>query len=133
LCALICDARSPLELVERELLYELCPRIGRRFELLDELLAIGIVVQHAKLMRANKLVKVLLRLFDIRKNDIVGCENDFFGRRGVDIRRWVSEVDFFASRDPNMNSFMRRVGVPSIQECSPRNPERPLSQTITAA
>jgi len=27
---------------------------------------------------------------------------------------------------------MRSVGVPSIQECSPRNPDRPLSKTITA-
>lgn len=26
-----------------------------------------------------------------------------------------------------MNSFMRSVGVPSIQECSPRKPDRPLS------
>ena len=26
-----------------------------------------------------------------------------------------------------INSFMRSVGVPSIQECSPRNPDRPLS------
>ena len=40
---------------------------------------------------------------------------------------------FFASRDPSMNSIMRRVGVPSIQECSPRHPERPLSQMKTAA
>ena len=29
------------------------------------------------------------------------------------------------------NSFIRSVGVPSIQECSPRNPERPFSYTIT--
>ena len=32
----------------------------------------------------------------------------------------------------SMNSFIRSVGVPSIQECSPRNPERPFSYTITA-
>ena len=25
------------------------------------------------------------------------------------------------------NSFIRKVGVPSMQECSPRKPERPLS------
>lgn len=30
------------------------------------------------------------------------------------------------------NSFIRSVGVPSMQECSPRNPERPFSYTITA-
>lgn len=30
-----------------------------------------------------------------------------------------------------MNSFIRSVGVPSIQECSPRKPDRPLSKTIT--
>ena len=33
--------------------------------------------------------------------------------------------------EASMNSFIRSVGVPSIQECSPRNPERPFSYTIT--
>jgi len=31
------------------------------------------------------------------------------------------------ARDARTNSFIRRVGVPSMQECSPRKPERPLS------
>ena len=34
--------------------------------------------------------------------------------------------------EASTNSFIRSVGVPSIQECSPRNPERPFSYTITA-
>lgn len=33
--------------------------------------------------------------------------------------------------EASANSFIRSVGVPSIQECSPRNPERPFSYTIT--
>ena len=33
--------------------------------------------------------------------------------------------------EASTNSFIRSVGVPSIQECSPRNPERPFSYTIT--
>ena len=33
--------------------------------------------------------------------------------------------------EASMNLFIRSVGVPSIQECSPRNSERPISYTIT--
>ena len=34
--------------------------------------------------------------------------------------------------EASTNSFIRSVGVQSIQECSPRNPERSFSYTITA-
>ena len=35
------------------------------------------------------------------------------------------------AREARTNSYIRRVGVPSMQECSPRKPERLLSQTFT--
>ena len=37
-----------------------------------------------------------------------------------------------ATSEASMNSFMRRVGVPSMQECSPRKPDLPFSKTMTA-
>ena len=45
-----CDGRPSFELVERQLLHQLCPRIGRRFELLDQVFAISIVMEHLEVM-----------------------------------------------------------------------------------
>jgi len=44
-------------------------------------------------MRANKFVKALLRLLNIRKNSNVGSKDNFFGGRERHIRRWMSKVD----------------------------------------
>lgn len=52
------DGQPAFELVERQLLHQLCPRIGRRFELPDQVFAISIVMEHLEVMRANKLVKI---------------------------------------------------------------------------
>ena len=37
------------------------------------------------------------------------------------------------AKEAKANSFMRKVGVPSIHECSPRKPDLPFSNTITGA
>src|SRR5258708_7049686 len=84
LCALVCDAWSPFKLVKRELLDELCPRIGRYLELLNEVLAVGIVVQDAKVMSGDKFVKVSHRLPDVGKDGVTGNEDYFLGRRERD-------------------------------------------------
>ena len=40
-------------------------------------------------------------------------------------------LTFLAAREANANSFMRKVGVPSMHECSPMKPDLPFSNTIT--
>jgi hypothetical protein len=44
-------------------------------------------------MRADKFVKVLLRLLNIRKNNIVSRKDNFLGGHERHIRRWMSEVN----------------------------------------
>jgi hypothetical protein len=77
---LVRDTRPPFELVERQLLHELRPRIGRCFELLDQVLAVRVVVEHLEVMRADEFVEILLRLFHVGKNSVIGCQDDFGGR-----------------------------------------------------
>ncbi len=71
----------------RALLYSLAarmtsvrPRIRRCFELLDQVLAVSVVVEYFKVMRANELVEVLLRFFHVGDDGVVGCQDDFCGR-----------------------------------------------------
>jgi len=40
-------------------------------------------------------------------------------------------LTFLAAKEAKANSFIRKVGVPSMQECSPRKPDLPFSNTIT--
>ncbi|KAH8976697.1 hypothetical protein EDB92DRAFT_2109525 [Lactarius akahatsu] len=89
-------------------------------------------------MRANELGKVLLRFFHVGENGVVSCQVDFGGRE--EVNKEFSDGDgepisisSAARSQESMNSFRRRVGVSSIHACSPRNAERPLSQTATRA
>ena len=54
------DGRPSFEFVVRQLLHELCPCIRRRFDLLEQVLAVSRAMEHLKVMRANELVKSLL-------------------------------------------------------------------------
>ena len=50
---------------------------------------------------------------------------------GVDFYEHDEAAALFAAIEARMNSVIRNVGVPSMQLCSPRKPDRPFSYTIT--
>lgn len=152
--ALIGYTRAVEHFVEGQLLDQLRPCIGRGLELFDVVLAVPLVVEnlvrYSQMSSNTPLVESgdrtwrwccptsssnLWQLLSTACWTLESTTN--FSSLGSGRLEPVASVRegprsiLLAARDARMNSFKRRVGVPSMHECSPRKPETPLSYTMT--
>lgn len=145
----------PVEhLVEGQLLHQLRPSIRGGFELLNILFAIPFVVQNLPITHGTQLWQnakdgiqhtSMSCLSTSSSKDFSACliyscvllskvnVSSFGASRLLPVScvRAGPKSIFPAANDASINSFRRRVGVPSMHECSPRKPDLPFSNTMT--